>query len=515
MLLVIEKDSRFTQKLKKHLRLDGLRNFFVETLADGLFLLNSTPARFVLVNLNGVSSMSEIKQLMSLSRSGDFPVLFIEGFKHTRRAAEKLREAGINTIISLPFKISELTDRIDSLRRDKDLMVGSVIGPPGQEVEIRRKIGAGAMGTVYEGYQRSLDRTVAVKFLAHDIHQRDPDADRRFCNEARAMASLRSPHIVNVFAVGEQDGASYMIMEFIEGPNLEKFMRSRKALKIKEALNITRQILTGLSEAHRRGRVHRDLKPANIMINKDNQAVILDFGLVRDLESQEMTKAGTVLGTPRYISPEQINGVPVDHRSDLYSLGIILFEMLIGHPPFKAEDFVAVLMKHIKEPLPTPEDYGKSLPTRVEALIRKMAEKKPDDRFQSAHEVIEEIDSTITQLSNSNSLDSDASALAAVKAMNPRGGVLIDDKGSLIKRFGEPAPNREHNLFVIKNLLSQIQELAVLGEFQRGRLTMDTGDLLVYPALDGLAGVETENPDLDSKFEGLNIDALERLFGEG
>ncbi len=510
MLLVVEKDPRFTAKFKKHLKVAGLRNFFVETCSDALYLLKSMRAKFILINLNGADSWESLERLHGYGQINDVPLLFMEGFRNTRELAAKLRGLGEKSIVQLPLTVSELTTLIERQRVDRDSLLHSVLGASGHEMRILRKIGSGAMGTVYEAYQENLARRVAIKFLNLELRGSDREAETRFTNEARAMANMRSPHVVHVYSVGAHEGRPYMVMEYIDGPNLEKHMMAKKQLKIPESLLICKQVLLGLGEAHRSGRVHRDMKPANVMLNPTGEAVILDFGLVVGPDDEKITKAGTVLGTPRDISPEQVHGRQVDPRSDIYSLGIILFEMLVGEPPFKAADFVGVLLKHAKEPLPRPEAFGASLPPRLFDIIRKMTEKNPDERYQTVDENIRDINLFLENMSGETALDASGNSLSSL--INPLGGLAVDASGNLLQRFGEVSQGRGQALFVLKNAIQQLREVEDLGDFQRGILNLDDSKLLIYNSHDGLAGIESRRPDAALKFNQISVEDASRLF---
>ena len=514
MLLIVERDPRFLGKLKKHLNISGLRNFFVDSTRDALFLMKSMKCQFLLVNLGCVSTYDDLQKLADYSKSNQTPLLYIVGFKGTKELAKRIPVNKLVSTVSLPFTVSELSQKIELLRNDRDPMLGLDIGPSGHEVTLKRKLGAGAMGVVYEGYQRSLDRRVAVKVLSKNALKNDSDAGTRFQREARAMAQMRSPHVVQVYTVGLFGDTPYLTMEYIDGPNLEKYMRAKKILKIKEAIAICRQILLGLAEAHRRGKVHRDMKPANIMINKDGQAVILDFGLVLEDTSQNITRAGTVLGTPRYMAPEQVTGDSLGHRGDLYSLGVILFEMLIGEPPFKANDYVGVLMKHARDPLPRPEDFGKTLPIEIYRIIEKMTRKKPDQRYQSAEEIILDLDAFSAAMGPEISLEVDSETLTLNQAIQPIGGLTVNDSGTVVHRFGDATSVHGQILHIVNSLLVQIQDVESVGEFERGVLHLDSEKMLIFKTTDGLAGIETKRSEATSMFSKMSLHEIKKLFGQ-
>lgn len=513
VLLIVENDAGFAGKLKKHLYLDGLRNFLVETAEDARFLLKSLKVELILLNLNGVGDWDDLMRIKQEARKRGLPILYVEGFKDTSVLANRLRAQAVDTILCLPFGLADLVKALQGLRKDSDPMIALVLGPEGQEVKITKLLGSGAMGTVYEARQQSLDRRVAVKFLAETYQKSDPDSAKRFYNEAKAIAQMRSPNVVQVFFVGTHEGRPYMVMELIEGPNLEKYLKAKKVLCPSEALDLCRQILAGLEHAHQQGKVHRDIKPANIMLTKEGQAVILDFGLVRGSGAKNLTKVGMVLGTPRYISPEQAIGRHTDHRCDLYSVGIILFEMLVGEVPFQGEDFLGILMKHAKEPLPKPDEFGTTLDERLFEIIERLTQKQPGARFQTAREAIQAIDSFVASSSGTDLKKGAQSGDATLtRGIRPIGGVAINDSGTPISRFGSIAPERVRSLHIIQSILAQIQGIDALGEFDRGILAFDSKKLVIFSCFNGLAAIESDLDEISSQFNHLSREELEQYF---
>ncbi len=269
------------------------------------------------------------------------------------------------------------------------------------------------MGTVYEGYEATLDRKVAVKFLITNPSD-GPDIAKRFRHEARAVAQMRSPYIVAVHSVGAHNAVPYLVMEYVDGPTLATHLRKKEKLSVPDALRIVREILLGLAEAHKLGMVHRDLKPANIMLDHQGHPIILDFGLVRDASGENLTRAGMILGTPRYISPEQVRGRSVDQRTDLYSVGVMLFEMLVGVPPFSDKDHMVVLMKHVNEALPRPESFGHQMESGLFEIIDRLSRKLPVERFQNASEAIEAIENHLIAVGHTSVMRGPTSSINGI-----------------------------------------------------------------------------------------------------
>src|ERR687895_277221 len=227
-------------------------------------------------------------------------------------------------------------------------MIGTVLSA---RYRLEAKLGSGGMSTVYLARDETLDRSVAVKVMHREMSEQE-DQLERFRQEARAVAKLSHPNVVSVIDAGEDGGHPYIVFEYVEGETLKQRIERLGRLPLDEAAAYAIEVGRGLAAAHACNLVHRDVKPQNVLIDPEGRAKVTDFGIVRSLESDGLTATGRVLGTTDYVSPEQAMGREVDARSDIYSLGILLYEMLIGDVPFKAETLVGVAMKHVNEPLP-------------------------------------------------------------------------------------------------------------------------------------------------------------------
>ena len=266
-----------------------------------------------------------------------------------------------------------------------DSMVGRFLG----QYELMALIGKGGMARVYKSIQPALERYVAVKLL-HPTVASDEEFLVRFQREAKAAASLRHPHIVQIFDFGHQEEFYYMVMELIDGPTLRDELQRLKALDetlpFSEVQRMIGEVSEALDYAHDRGIIHRDVKPANILLTPEGQAVLSDFGLAFMIESPRQTITGFV-GTPEYMSPEQGQGLAVDGRTDVYSLGVVLYEMLTGRVPFTSKTPMGIVMKHISEPLPPPRSVNPDIPEGVEQVLLKAMSKDPRDRHSRAGEL--------------------------------------------------------------------------------------------------------------------------------
>ena len=254
--------------------------------------------------------------------------------------------------------------------------------------EILEKIGTGGMSDVYRAKCHKLNRFVAVKTLKQEFSE-NKDFVSKFRVEAQAAAGLMHPNIVNVYDVGEENGMHYIVMELVEGITLKKYIEKKARLSVKEAVSIAIQVAMGIEAAHNNHIIHRDIKPQNIIISKEGKVKVTDFGIAKAATSNTITS--NVMGSVHYTSPEQVRGGFSDEKSDIYSLGITLFEMLTGRVPFNGETTVAVAIKHIQEQMPSVREYVPEIPISVEQIVKKCTQKSPDRRYQSAPELIEDL----------------------------------------------------------------------------------------------------------------------------
>ena len=265
------------------------------------------------------------------------------------------------------------------------IKIGMLIG---DRYEILEKIGTGGMSDVYKAKCHKLNRFVAVKVLKQEFGENENFVSK-FKVEAQAAAGLMHPNIVNVYDVGNENGINYIVMELVEGITLKKYIEKKARLSVKEAISIAIQVSMGIEAAHNNHIIHRDIKPQNIIISKDGKVKVTDFGIAKAATSNTITS--NVMGSVHYTSPEQARGGFSDEKSDIYSLGITLFEMLTGRVPFNGDTTVAIAIKHIQEPMPTPRDYVAEIPVSVEQIVFKCTQKSPDRRYQSMPELVEDL----------------------------------------------------------------------------------------------------------------------------
>src|SRR4051812_14132352 len=268
--------------------------------------------------------------------------------------------------------------------------------------ELEELVGKGGMSTVYRAKDRLLERTVAIKLL-HEHYSRDDDYVERFRREARAAARLSHPNIVTVIDRGEADGRQFIVFEYIDGQNLKQLVESKGRLPVRTALELAIEIGRALAFAHENGLVHRDVKPQNVLLG-NGDVKVTDFGIARSGDvKQGLTQTGTVLGTSDYIAPEQASGQPVSELSDVYSLGVVVYELLAGDPPYKGESFLAVAMRHVNDPVPSVAEVRLDVPIRLDAAVRKAMAKAPADRFSSMTAFVKELESVLGELGQPDS----------------------------------------------------------------------------------------------------------------
>jgi serine/threonine-protein kinase len=270
-------------------------------------------------------------------------------------------------------------------------MIGTVLSG---RYRLEAKLGSGGMSTVYLARDETLDRPVAVKVMHREMSEQ-ADQLERFRQEARAVAKISHPNVVSVIDAGEDGGHPYIVFEYVEGETLKQRISRLGALDIQEAIAYAIEIARGLSVAHGRNLVHRDIKPQNVLIDDEGRAKLTDFGISRQLEQDGMTATGRVLGTTDYVAPEQAMGRGADIRSDIYSLGVVLYEMLVGQVPFHAESQVGVAMKHVNEELPDVQRRRPEVSAAVALVVERSTAKDPEERYQRVSEMIDDLSTAL------------------------------------------------------------------------------------------------------------------------
>ncbi len=361
--------------------------------------------------------------------------------------------------------------------------------------EVHRRLARGGMAQVYLARDRTLDRPVAVKELVPEFAT-DPSFVERFRREAQAAAGLSHANIVGVYDWGAQDGTYFIVMEYVDGPSLSQVLRSDGPIHPRRAAEIASEVAAGLGFAHSRGVVHRDVKPGNVLLTKAGVSKVTDFGIARALSSpdDDLTQAGSVMGTATYFSPEQAQGLSVDPRSDLYSLGVVLYEMVTGRPPFSGDTPLAIAYRHVQDQPAPPSTLITGLPSGIEAIIMKLLQKRPDDRYASAEDLRLDIgrflngELTIAE-QESGAFDEPATQMQAATTAQPVAVLetdLVDD--DYYEEEDEPAKPRTAALLGVLVVV-----LAVLGGLLAWfLLSSDKAEQVQMPNLIGSTQAEAE-----------------------
>ena len=382
--------------------------------------------------------------------------------------------------------------------------------------EILKLIGEGGMANVYLANDTILDRQVAIKVLRGDLSN-DEKFVRRFQREALAASSLSHSNIVEIYDVGEDDGSFYIVMEYIEGKTLKQLIKKRGVLSLSESMDIMLQLLDALSQAHDSYIIHRDIKPQNIMIKENGLVKITDFGIAMALNRVELTQTNSVMGSVHYLPPEQASGKGSTIRSDIYSLGILMYEMLTGKMPFRGDSAVEIALKHMKESLPSPKEINPILPQAVENIIIKAAAKNPKNRYKDVREMADDIRTC---------LDDERQDEEVIKFKYPESD-FSDTKVTTIKE------KKENTKEIEKPVIKQIDEntnvdekdnskkkLIIIGSIIAIFAVVLFSIIIIYPAISSKAVKEIKVPDVygmeiseaESKLkkEGLSFESIEK-----
>ncbi len=263
-------------------------------------------------------------------------------------------------------------------------MIGKILG---KRYEITEKIAQGGMSVVYKALDLNLNRYDAIKVLNQEFAS-NKEILERFKQEANAVAFLSHPNIVNIYNVGSEDNIHYIVMEYVKGDTLKEIIRAKGHLSNEETLNYSYQIARALESAHNSNIIHRDIKPQNIIVTKDGLVKVTDFGIAKHSDSATITNSGKIIGSAHYFSPEQARGNMTDQRSDIYSLGITMYEMVTGSVPFDAESPITIALKHMQEALPSPRKLNSKVSDGLEKVIMRATEKNPIERYQKIEDLM-------------------------------------------------------------------------------------------------------------------------------
>src|ERR671925_44745 len=301
---------------------------------------------------------------------------------------------------------------------NRDIAMSTLVGMRlNGRYRLDAQIGAGGMSTVYRAFDTTLERRVAVKLMHREIAA-DTDQLERFRREARAVAQLSHPHIVGVIDAGEEDGRPYIVFEYVEGETLKERIRRMGRLPIDEAIAYAIEIARALGAAHAQAIVHRDIKPQNVLVDEEGSAKVTDFGIARSLDEQGLTADGRVLGTTDYVSPEQALGHEVNGQSDIYSLGVVLFEMLTGDVPFHGENQVSVAMKHVREDMPDLQSRRPEASATLASVLDRMTDKDLGRRYPDVPTLVADLEEALA-IEAARSGKSTGEATAVLRTLPP------------------------------------------------------------------------------------------------
>ena len=352
--------------------------------------------------------------------------------------------------------------------------------------EIRGVIGTGGMGVVYQGWDERLNRGVAVKTLKPEL-AREPAFCERFVREARAVASLSHPNVTQIYYIGEEEGRPFFAMEFLEGKPLDALLREEGKLAHSRAIELIRQAALGLKAAAARGVIHRDIKPSNLVLTREGVLKVTDFGLAKMVVADSgLTLAGEVLGSPNYLAPEQASGAAADLRSDIYSLGATLYELLTGRPPFEGPTPVSIILKHVREPLRSPRQFSPELPIPLVTLTQRMLAKRPEDRPKDYDTLLRDMDRLLVPMGSTSE------GRPAVPG-GTSGESRIAGAGAPVPARSQPAQPMDSSsgLWIIASILA-LALIAGWGFLKQSRATAETSPPM-SPVQAGIARAASPN----------------------
>ena len=337
------------------------------------------------------------------------------------------------------------------------------------EFRLLRRLGAGGMAEVYLAEQVALERKVAVKIMKPDMVKGSDDVIlARFKQEAMAAAGLNHPSIVQVYTIGDDEGYHYIAQEYVQGKNLAEFLKLKGTPDLAACLHIMRHVAAALKAAGEAGIVHRDIKPENIMLSKKGEVKVADFGLAQLTTREDdvsLTQQGMTLGTPLYMSPEQVTGSELDHRSDLYSFGVTCFHLLTGNPPFRGQTAMQIAVQHVRNDAPDIKSINDSIPTVIAAVVQKLMEKKPEDRYENAGELLKDIRALARGYKDKKNLNTISLPVLGDVSLGIGGGgdILkpLADSGAEIS-LSSPAPTGSDSKPALKERSGKSQPIATI-----------------------------------------------------
>lgn len=396
-------------------------------------------------------------------------------------------------------------------------MIGHELGGRYQIIE---RIGGGGMALVYKAQDILLNRYVAIKVLRQQFVN-DEEFIRRFRREAQSAASLSHPNIVSVYDVGQEEDVHYIVMEYVEGQNLNEIIKERAPLQVEESVRIASQIADALDHAHHNQIIHRDIKPHNILIGRNGRVKVTDFGIARAVTSATITQTGSVVGSVHYFSPEHAKGVATGEKSDLYSLGIVLYQMLTGQLPFLGESPISVALKHLQEQFEEPRLVNPMIPQSVENIILKSMRKNPAERYQSAKEMLRDLETSLLPERRTESKlyfsdEEDADSTRIIPAIKPTGKAMggaskLSRDSQSADEYRSPKKSSGKSRAVLWISLTVVVLLAMLG------VALYVNKMVTVPEVPvpNVVNLSEQEATLKLSEAGIEIGTIDRVYKEG
>lgn len=536
-ILLVEAIAKHAESIRAHLEKHKFKVAVASTVEQVKEQLKKQRPDFWVIDLNigGDRFFEFYRWLTETTAIAAIPRLFITG-KTQPEIANRLTTEYEETVLDKPLNITEFVAAIHRLRGQATVQLGAqednyltaLIGRKVGSAIVREEIARGGMGAVFLGFQESLNRQVAVKVLLPSMIG-DAAIIERFQREAKATAQLKSPHIVQIFDFGKLTGnVFYIIMEYLPGETVEHFLDRRGRFPLEKAVSVISQVAKGLTAAHDAQLIHRDIKPSNLIMNNAGHVTITDFGLVRPQKKVQQTQVGMIVGTPQYLAPEQASSIPMDLRADIYSLGIVFYQLLSGQLPFMSNTPMELLMKHMNEPMPDPRQILPEIPDRIVEIIQRMTAKDPNDRYIGCRELLWDLESfekTYTPTGRISPGSQMADVYSGTKSLNNismetsfnqglvelqnrfpslftrdklQGTMTLTESGALLNRQGVFPEEWKNPLYILQESTKEINAAVQLGQWKFK--IIETPDEIVaqFPIGTNLATMRFEQTDTAS-----------------
>jgi serine/threonine protein kinase len=547
-ILLLETISSHAEMMREHLEKRNFKVLVSPSTLQAREILEKQTTDVLVIDLNIADQdfFKFYRWLMDQPETALIPRLFIAG-KLQQEIAEQLESTNKETVLNKPLDLNRFMSTIERLKAGKSTILRknrrqdyfeTLIGKKIRNINIIKEIGRGGMGAVFLGHQENLDRKVAVKLLLPEMVG-DATAIERFQREALAIARLKSPHIVQVYDFGElENHAFYISMEYIPGQTLDYILRHKGRFPIAKAISVITQVATGLNAAHDAGLIHRDIKPSNLILDNKGHVTITDFGLVRPQKKSKQTQAGMIVGTPHYLPPEQASEAPLDARSDIYSLGIVFFHLVVGHPPYLSNNPMEILMKHMSEPLPDPRQFVPAIPQEIVDIIERMTAKDPASRYINSRELLWDLKSS--DIDDSNDISHIKEVKKSTSAKTPDrivvdtslfqghselkkqfpalfthdnilGAMTLTESGTMLTSQGNFPDEWKNALYVLQESTIELNAAAKLGQWHFKIVETPEEVLAIFPEGINLGTLLVTQKDTQS-FSGSSLKASTGTF---